>query len=1066
MSEVFREAVTSNDPRLQAALNDYFAKRDRGESVEVEPFVAQHVEVADELRSLIAFDEEARRMARGAKPKPTAPPRPKAEVSTHSVMAKLEQTSLGKPMNVGKSMNIAASRAAQPVVAKSPSDLPDTFGRYRVAKKLGAGAMGAVYLAHDTLLDRQVALKTPTFENDDDGELMKRFYREAKAVSKIKHHNLCGVYDVGEIDGRHYISMEFVPGKKLAEFIKPDKPMTEKQAMAVVRKIALAMHDAHTHGVIHRDLKPDNIMVNEKGEPVVMDFGLVHSTDSKNSTQLSQRGTLIGSPAYMSKEQIEGDHDKLTGATDQYSLGVILYQLLTSKLPFEGGIHAVLGAILTKEPPPPSQHRPDLNPHLEAVCLKMMAKEAANRYLSMKAASDALAEVAKGTSKAAGALIPAQSAGSSPSEAAPAFNFDFQDATLLSGGATLNHPQSRSSGTSTSPLARLVHFWNSLPPWQRLTSAAAASAAILFLGVVIVINSKSGKTRIKADGDQAVVNITRKGNKTTIEVDPGRDKMAESKDGTAIPAKSPVIGSAGPSTAGTSTTAPAEQYTSPFTGMKLTLIPVGEFDMGSHQSKEELVTLFAKWNAKAEYFNAQFPRHRVMISQPFYMGVHEVTQAEYENVMGTSPSGFSKAGSYSSSVSGLDTSEFPVEMVSWFDAIEFCNKLSLKDGLTPYYTLMNVRRDSGSIKSATVEASRMLPSSLNPGLPGYRLPTEAEWEYACRAGTTTAYHTGNTIASLDQAGWWGAHADPWGTSEKRTNRVGQKTPNGFGMFDMHGNVFEWCEDLYDDKAYSKRSGTTTDPLVTVGPQYRVLRGGSWFSDPMFARSAYRFLSPPGYRNYYIGFRVVRSSAGSVSHPTSSGVLDTKLVLFDGSNLSQWQPTGEAVWTISESDRTLIATGGVGYLVTKDDFGDFEFTIEMKSIRYKEWNVNGRTVNGMDSGIMFYTNPNNPANQMYEVNINEGEHEFGSESGSIFLINPFKPPLVMLYKKLARPREWLEMKIVTSNGLIQTFIDGQEASTCQQLAEGANRSGKIRIQHYNGDFKVRKIVVRHLDDSDE
>ncbi|MBC7818833.1 MAG: protein kinase, partial [Planctomycetaceae bacterium] len=427
--------VASNDPRVQAALLDYFARLDQGERVDPEAFLARHADVSGELRSLIAFDEEARRLAEGASPKPNSrPAHPKVEVSTHSVVGQAVETSAvgnrkqtpanppasagtSDPNEIGLSVpsapafaSLVRHRVADPPpvpvpLLKSTTDLPELFGRYLVKQKLGAGAMGAVYLAEDSLLQRKVALKTPTFEDDTDGELLKRFYREARAVSKLKHNNLCGVYDVGEIDGRHYISMEFVPGKKLQEFIKPDKPMTEKQAMAVVRKIALAMHEAHTHGVIHRDLKPDNIMVNEKGEPVVMDFGLVHKTDQQNSTRITQRGTLIGSPAYMSKEQVEGDPDKLTGATDQYSLGVILYQLLTSKLPFEGGIHAVLGAILVKEPPPPSQHRPDLNPHLEAVCLKMMVKEAGDRYPSMKAAADALAEVAKGTSKAAGSVV-------------------------------------------------------------------------------------------------------------------------------------------------------------------------------------------------------------------------------------------------------------------------------------------------------------------------------------------------------------------------------------------------------------------------------------------------------------------------------------------------------------------------------------------------------------------------------------------------------------------------------------------------------------------------------------
>jgi len=320
------------------------------------------------------------------------PPQSAAGVSTQSIAGEIENTLGGGPKS-------SDALTGLPSVTTSRGDLPEVFGRYRVQKKLGSGAMGAVYLAEDTLLQRKVALKTPTFDDDKDGELLKRFYREARAVANLKHPNLCAVYDVGELDGRHYISMEYVPGKKLQELIKPDSPMSEKQAMAVVRKIASGMHEAHKHGVIHRDLKPDNIMINDKGDPVVMDFGLVHKAESRESAKLTQQGSLIGSPAYMSKEQVEGDPEKLTAATDQYSLGVILYQLLTSTLPFEGGIHAVLAGILTREPPAPRQFRSDLNPNLEAVCMKMMAKEVKDRYRSMKAAADAIAEVAKGISK-------------------------------------------------------------------------------------------------------------------------------------------------------------------------------------------------------------------------------------------------------------------------------------------------------------------------------------------------------------------------------------------------------------------------------------------------------------------------------------------------------------------------------------------------------------------------------------------------------------------------------------------------------------------------------------------
>ncbi len=490
--------MTSTNPLVQAALQDYVDRIDRGEEIDVAAFVVQHADVADELRSFIALDLEARRLAGGAAPvvgsplskaPAVKPPPTNAEVSTHSIVGSIEGTAGGKPKSADR-------QTASAAVEKSTGDLPDVFGRYRVQKKLGSGAMGAVYLAEDTLLHRKVALKTPTFEGDKDGELLRRFYREARAVANLKHPNLCAVYDVGEIDGHHYISMEFVRGKKLQDYINPDKPMSEKQGMAVVRKIALAMHESHTQGVIHRDLKPDNIMVNEKGEPVVMDFGLVYKTESTNSTRITQRGMLVGSPAYMSKEQVEGDPDKLTAATDQYSLGVILYQLLTSKLPFEGGIHAVLASILTKEPSPPCQLRTDLNPHLEAVCLKMMAKEAKDRYPSMKAVAEAIAEVAKATSKAAtSVVVPAQVDGSMT---------DGLTATFAGFSVATEQKLPFLSVTNSFVKARVRR------PIQKrsnslLYTVVAAAALLLLLSVIVWIRSGNALLKISVHVDDVEV---------------------------------------------------------------------------------------------------------------------------------------------------------------------------------------------------------------------------------------------------------------------------------------------------------------------------------------------------------------------------------------------------------------------------------------------------------------------------------------------------------------------------------------------------------------------------------
>ena len=274
--------------------------------------------------------------------------------------------------------------------------LPETFGRYKILRRLGAGAMGAVYLAHDTQLDRQVALKTPSFGSVATDELIQRFYREARSAANLRHPNICTVFDVGEIDGRHYITMAYIEGRPLSDYIGGSKPLEQKAVAGIVRKLALALADAHQAGVIHRDLKPDNIMVDQSRQPQVMDFGLARRENELQS-RMTQTGAILGTPAYMSPEQVTGQIDEIGPQADIYSLGIILYELLTGNLPFDGSVAAVIGQILTQEPTAPSQLRENTDRSLEAICLRMIAKEKSDRYGTMKEVAADLAEYVKGS---------------------------------------------------------------------------------------------------------------------------------------------------------------------------------------------------------------------------------------------------------------------------------------------------------------------------------------------------------------------------------------------------------------------------------------------------------------------------------------------------------------------------------------------------------------------------------------------------------------------------------------------------------------------------------------------
>jgi len=223
------------------------------------------------------------------------------------------------------------------------------------------------------------------------------------------------------------------------------------------------------------------------------------------------------------------------------------------------------------------------------------------------------------------------------------------------------------------------------------------------------------------------------------------------------------------------------------------------------------------------------------------MGKYQVTQEQYQTVTGENPS------SFSSNSAGEIQGRRPVEYVNWYHAIVFCNRLSMQEGLTPAYRISGSTDPSDWGTVPTTSGVNVTWDSVTAdwNANGYRLPTEAEWEYACRAGKTTAYNTGDTIS--DSTGWFGVNSD------NRTHEVGLKSANTWLLHDMHGNVWEWCWDWYGSYA----SEAQTDPKGADSGIDRILRGGAWMSPATDMRSAYRHGTWPYYRSNNNGFRVVR-----------------------------------------------------------------------------------------------------------------------------------------------------------------------------------------------------------------